>query len=205
MKTALKAILFVIVAAWSSTTPGTVFAEPANSVNFGVGMSNFLPHCKATIYLVEYERLLGANITGLARVSEVHYTFDDGEHVEDGRPRGADLGARYYFSGGMKGFYVGGLLGYWRANWTFTHNKNLPIEVHGTGHSNSIRANVDIGWRFPIGGSAVSITPMFNIGRYFSHTSCQFVSPASRVGTACNEESEVTNYAFLAITAGIGF
>ena len=205
MKIPLAIILCIAIVAFGVMTPGTLFAEPANSVNFGIGMSNFLPHCKATIYLVEYEHMLGSNISALGRISEVHYTFDDGEHVEDGRPKGADIGVRYYFSGGMKGFYLGGSLGYWRADWTFMHNKNLPDEFQGNGHSNSIRADVDIGARFPIGASSVSITPALNFGKYFSHRSCEFTAPASRVGTACNEDSEIVFYAFLAVTAGIAF
>lgn len=205
MKRGLLVVLFVGAVTWGMTTPRTVVAEPANSVNFGIGASNFLPHCKGTIYLIEYEHMLGPKISILGRLSEVHYTFDDGEHIEDGRPKGADIGARYYPSGGMKGFFIGGLLGYWEADWTFTHNKDLPDEFHGKGHSNSIRANVDIGGRFPIGSSSVSIMPALNFGRYFSSTSCEFTAPASRVGTACHEDSEVTFYAFLAVTAGIAF
>ncbi len=205
MKRAMVVVLFVVAVAWGMTTPGTVLAEPANSVNFGIGLSNVLPHCKATVYIVEYEHMLGSKISALGRVSEVHYTFDDGEHVEDGRPKGADIGARYYFSGGMKGFFVGGSLGYWRTDWTFIHNKNTSFEFQGKAHSNSARVNVDIGARFPIGSSSVSIMPALNLGRYFSSTSCEFTAPASRVGTACHEDSEVTFYAFLAVTAGIAF
>jgi hypothetical protein len=205
MKKTMVVVLFVVAVAWGVTTPGTLLAEPRNSVNFGIGASNFLPHCKATIYLVEFEHKLGSKISALARVSEVHYTFDDGEHVEDGRPKGADIGARYYLSGGMKGFFIGGLLGYWRTDWTFLHNKNLPDEFQGKAHSNSLRANIDIGGRFPIGSSSVSIMPSLNFGRYFSSRSCEFTAPASRIGTACSEDSEVTNYAFLAVTVGIAF
>ena len=205
MKKAAK-VLFVFAVAWGMLTPGTLFAESEkNSVNLGVGMSNVLPHCKATIYLIEYERLLGAKISALGRISEVHYTFDDGKHLEDGRPKGVDIGARYYPTGGMKGFYVGGLVGYWKNDWTFTHNKNTAVQFQGQAHSDAVRANVDIGWRFPIGSSPVSIMPSVNFGRYFWSHSCEYTSPASRVGTACSEDSEVTNYLFLAVTAGIAF
>jgi len=205
MKKEMLAVLFVGVVAWGIMAPRTVFAEPGNSVNLGIGESNFLPHCRATIYLLEYEHMLGPKIAAVGRVSEVDYTFDDGEHREHGRPMGADIGARYYFSGGMKGFFIGGLLGYWESDWTFTHNKSLPGEFQGTGHSKSLRANVDIGGRIPIGSSSVSIMPALNFGRYFSSSSCDFTAPASRVGTACNEDSEIVFYAFLAVTAGIAF
>ncbi|HUJ17151.1 MAG TPA: autotransporter outer membrane beta-barrel domain-containing protein [Nitrospirota bacterium] len=204
MKRELVIVLFFAAVA-AAMTPGTVLAEPANSVNFAIGMSNFLPHCDATIYFIEYEHMLGSKISAVGRVSEVHYTFDDGEHVEDGRPKGADVGVRYYFSGGMKGFFVGGLVGYWKSDWTFTHNKNLPDEFNGNGRSNSLRANVDVGGRFPIGSTSISIMPSLNFGRYFSSTSCEYTSPAARIGAPCSEESEVTFYAFLAVTAGIAF
>ncbi len=205
MKRAFMAVLFAATLASSPFGTRAAAAEtPENSVNLGVGMSNFLPHCKATIYMLEFEHLFTPKVSGLVRASQVHYTFDDSEHVEDGRPRGVDLGARYYPAGGMKGFYAGGSVGYWRAEWTFTHFKGTSAEFDGTGISKSLRANLDIGWRFLI-GSSVSITPSVNGGRYFSHKTCEYTAPASRVGTACTEESEVQNYAFIGVTAGFGF
>jgi hypothetical protein len=205
MKKALVIVLFVVAVVSGLMIPGTLCAEPVNSINFGIGTSNFLPHCKADIYLIEYERMIGSKISALARGTGVHYTYDDGEHVEDGRPKGADIGARYYFSGGMKGFFLGGSVGYWEADWAFMRNKNLPDQYQGNGHSDSIRANVDIGARYPIGASSVSIMPVLSFGRFSSDTTCEFTAPASRVGTACNEESEVENFAYLAVTVGIAF
>jgi hypothetical protein len=105
----------------------------------------------------------------------------------------------------MKGFFIGGTLGYWTADWTFTHNKGRSDEFLGKGNSDSIRANVDIGGRFPIGSSPVSIMPALNVGKFFSSTSCEYTAPASQVGTSCSQESEVEYYLFLAVTAGIRF
>lgn len=198
-------LLFVGAVAVSMATAGPAFGESAQSINLGIGTSNILPDCKATIYLVEYERMGGSKISILGRISQVDYKFDDGEHVEDGKPRGGDIGARHYSSGRMQGFFFGGSLGYWEADWTFTRNKGLPDQYQGEGRSNSLRANLEIGGRYPIGSSSVSIMPAFSFGRFFSSTSCEYTAPAARSGAPCNEESEVEDYAFLAVIAGIAF
>jgi hypothetical protein len=206
MKRPLVHVLFIIVVAAGAMSAGTVFAGPANSVNLGVGAaSHILPHCNATIYLVEYERAIGSKIAVLGRGSGVDYKFDDGNYREEGRPRGIDVGLRYYPAGGMKGFYIGGALGYWRADWTFTEDKGQSSESQGKGDFKAVRADVDIGGRFPIGSSPVSILPAAHFGKFFSSPSCEYTAPASRVGTSCSKDSEVTYYAFLAVTFGIGF
>jgi len=206
MNRPLMVVLFVAaVAAWVMT-PGPVFAEPENSINLGIGgVVQTMPHCRATLYIVEYEHMIDSKIAVLGRGSELHYKFDDGAYLEDGRPRGVDIGARYYPAGGMHGFFIGGTLGYWTADWTFTHNKGASDEYLGKGTSESIRANVDIGGRFPIGSSSVSIMPALNFGKFFSSTSCDYTAPASRVGTPCSQKTEVEYYLFLAVTAGIAF
>lgn len=202
----LLLVLFVAAIATMVITPGTVFAEPGNSVNLGIGgVVQTMPHCNAKLYIVEYEHMLGSKLAVLGRGSEVDYKFDDGKYREQGRPRGIDVGARYYPAGGMTGFFIGGTVGYWTADWTFTDNKGRSDEFQGKGNSDSIRANVDIGGRFPIGSSSVSIMPAVNIGKFFSSTSCEYTAPASRVGTSCSQKSEVEYYIFLAVTAGIRF
>ena len=206
MKRPLVLVLFVVVVAAGVMSPGTLFAEPANSVNLGVGAASYiLPHCKASVFLVEYERMLGSKIAVLGRGSEVDYKFDDGKYLEEGKPRGVDVGARFYPAGGMKGFFIGGTVGYWTADWTFTHNKGSSDEFLGKGNTDSIRANVDIGGRFPIGSSPISIMPALHIGKFFTSNSCEYTAPASRVGTSCSNDSEVTYYGFLAVSVGIGF
>ncbi len=205
MKRAFGNVLIIAALVYAISMPERVSGEPSNSVNLGIGTSDILPHCRATLSLLEYERVLVPKITALARGSGVHYRFDDGEHVEEGRPRGADVGARYYFSGGMQGLFIGGSLGYWRSDWTFTHYKDTPRQFQGAATSESIRLNVDIGGRYPIGSSPVSIIPALDVGRFFTRTSCEFTSPASLVGTPCSEDSEVREYVFLAVSAGIEF
>jgi hypothetical protein len=206
MKIPQMLVLFVVVVAAGALSPGTVFAEPENSVNLGVGAaSHILPHCKATVFLLEYEHMLGPKLAVLGRGSGVNYKFDDGNYVERGRLRGADVGVRYYPSGGMKGLFIGGALGYWKSNWMFTDDKDKASETQGKGDFKAIRADVDIGWRFPIGSSSVSILPEAHFGKFFKSASCEYTAPASRVGTECSKDTEISYYAFLALSVGIGF
>ena len=207
MKRPLVLVLFVVAVAAGVMPPGTVCAEPANSVNLGFGgVPRLMKHCKANVYIVEYEHMLSeSKFAVLGRGSEVDYKFDDGKYLEEGKPWGVDVGARYYPSGGMKGFFIGGTVGYWMADRTFTDNKGTLNELQGEGDPHSIRANVDIGGRFPIGSSSVSIVPALNIGKYFTSTSCKYTAPASLIGTACSRDTEVQAYIFLALTVGIGF
>jgi hypothetical protein len=207
MKRQLVVLFFAAVAA-GVMTPGTGCAETVNSVNLGIGgVFQLIPHCNATVFLVEYEHMLDSKIAVLGRGSGVNYRFDDGKYVEEGKPRGIDVGARFYpAGGGMKGLFIGGTLGYWLTDWIFTDNKGTTLESAGKGDSKSIRADVDIGARFPIGSSSVSIMPALHIGKFFSSTSCEYTAPASQVGTSCNKHSEVAGlYGFLAVSVGIGF
>jgi len=206
MKSPEVLVLFVLAAVAGFAVPETVSAESENSVNLGFGgVPALMQHCKAHVYIVEYEHLLTPRITLLGRGSGVNYRFDDSEYVEQGKPRGMDVGARYYPDGGMKGFFVGGTVGYWKADWTFKHDKGRPNETQGNGETDSLRVNFDMGGRFPLGSSAASIIPAVNIGRYFPTTSCEYSAPASLVGTACGQETEVKSYIFLSVMAGIGF
>jgi len=206
MKRPLALVLFVVVAA-GVMSPGTACADPANSVNLGVGgVFQIIPHCNANIFFVEYEHMLGPKIAVLGRGSDIDYKFDDGKYLENGRPRGVDLGARYYPAGGMKGLFIGGTLGYWVTDWTFTDYQGTASETQGKGDSKAIRANVDIGARFPIGSSPVSIMPALHVGRFFSSSTCEYTAPASRAGTSCSQDGEVSAfYGYLAVSIGIGF
>jgi hypothetical protein len=206
MKRAFMVILFVATVTAGVMTAGSVCAEPTHSFNLGYGgVVQTLPHCRLNVYIAEYERMLNSKIAVLGRISEVQYWSDDGKYKEQGRPWGVDIGARYYFTGDMKGFFVGGTVGYWTADWTFNSSIGQWDEATGKGTSESLRANVDIGGRFPIGSLPVSIMPAFNIGRYFSSTSCEYTTPAFLVGTTCSQDTEVEFYSFLAVSVGIGF
>jgi hypothetical protein len=206
LKRPMVLVLFVVVVAAGVMTPGTVFAEPASSVNLGVGgASHVLPHCRASVFLVEYERMLDSKIAVLGRVSGVNYKFDNGTYVEEGKPRGIDVGVRFYPAGGMKGLFIGGALGYWVWDWSFTDDKGRPSESQGNGDTKAIRADVEIGGRFPIGSSTVSILPAVHIGKFFTSNSCEYTAPASLVGTSCSKDTEIEFYGFLALSVGIMF
>jgi len=206
MKKILTAILFTAIAT-GSLAPGVAFSEPVNSINLGLGgIVQTMPHCKAKVYIVEYERMISPTTSVLGRASEVSYKFDDKiNYTEEGRPRGIDIGARFYPGGNMRGFFITGVLGKWRSDWRFSHNMGRPDQWSGDGTSDSIRASVDIGGRFQIGSSSVSIMPALNFGKFFSSINCEFTSPSSRVGQECKQSSEVIAYMFLGVTAGVGF
>ena len=207
MKRPLVLLLFIVSAAAGVMPPGTVFAQTSDSVNFGFGgVPGLMNHCDSNVYIFEYEHMLAdSKFTVLGRGSEVDYQFDDGIYREEGKPRGVEVGARYYFDGGMTGFFIGGTVGYWTADWTVTSDKGTVNEAQGKGDADSIRANVDMGGRFPLGSSAVSIVPALNIGKYFSSTSCEYTVPALLIGTACSQDTKVQAYIFLSVMVGIGF
>lgn len=206
MKRPFLAVLFAAAVAAGAVTPGALFAEPANSLNLGIGgVVQTMPHCRADLAIIELEHMLDPRIAILGRGSALHYKYDDSAYLEEGRPMGVDVGARYYPAGGMKGFFIGGSLGYWTADWAFTHNLGTAKEYTGKGNTESLRANVDIGARFPISSSSVSIMPAMNFGRFFSSTSCEYTAPSSRAGASCSEKTEVEYYMFLAVTAGVVF
>lgn len=188
----------------SAVKPETGFTGPQNSINLGAG-GMVGPNTTASAFFIEYERLLGSRIAVFGRGGSVSYTYDDGTYVEDGDPKGFDIGVRAYpmGRGGMKGFYVGGALGYWKTDWTFTDDKGYTYEKRGKGDSSSVRADIEVGGRFNLGTETVSIMPAFHIGHFFSSSnSCTYTYGAS--GT-CNKDSEVGLYGFFALSVGIAF
>lgn len=180
-------------------------AEGASSINLGVGGLNPMPHCEATTYTIEYEKSFTPNISLLGRGTGVDYRSDDDDHLEDGKLRGIDLGIRYYYAGQMQGFYSGGSLGYWEEDWTFTQNRNDPVEWKGDANSDAVRLNVDLGYRYALPGSNISIMPEVNLGKFFSSSSCEYTSPPSQVGSKCDEESVVNYYIFAGINVAVAF
>jgi len=206
MKRLLVSVLFVAALAAGAMSPGAAGAEPENSIDLGIGGGlQLMPHCKGGVLIAEYEHMLGPKLAFLGRGSGVHYKFDDGTYVENGRPKGIDVGVRYYLSGGMKGFYFGGALGYWVNDWTFTDNQGQPSETQGKAENKSVRADLDFGVRIPVGSSSVSILPSVHVGKYFASSTCEYTAPASLAGTSCSQDSEVNFYGFLALTVGVAF
>jgi hypothetical protein len=196
---------FIILAVVWMVPFGASDAEPASSINLGLGGINPMPHCNALVYTIEYEHPLTRTVTILGRESGVNYHYDDGIYKEDGNIPGLDVGIRSYSSDGMRGFFWGSSLGYWAGNWTFIQDKNRPTERQGNSSSHSLRLNIEIGDRIPILSTNISIMPEVNLGKFFSSSSCEYSAPALRVGTPCSQKSEVNYYIFAGVTAGITF
>jgi hypothetical protein len=206
MKRPSMIVLFVAAVAAGMMIEESAFAETQYSVNLGPGgVIQTMPHCRSIVYIAEFEYMLDTKLALLGRGSEVSYKFDSGDYLEQGRPRGVDVGARYYPRGKMKGFFFSGTLGLWTSDWTFMRNRGRTDEADGYGTNDSVRLNLDVGDRIPLGSSSVSLMPALNVGKFFSKTSCQYTAPLSRVGTPCDQTSEVDYYLFLSLIVGIGF
>ena len=203
MKTSLAQ--FLVPVALALIVPPAWGAEPTDSINLGIGGLNPMPHCNATIYVIEYEHSLTPTTTILGRGSGVDYKFNNGNYLEDGRLRGVDIGARYYRAGGKQGFFMGASLGRWKDDWTFTQHQNSPAQWEGTAKSNSVRLNFEFGDRIPIAGTIVSVLPVANLGIVFATRSCQATAPASQIGQPCDQKSEVNVYIFFGVTAAFTF
>lgn len=185
--------------------PGASGAESADSINLGIGGLNPMAYCSAKVLTLEYEHRLTPTTAFLGRGSGVNYRYDNSHYLEDGRLRGMDVGARYYPAGGMQGFFIGGTLGYWKQDMTFIQYQSTPDEWQGKADHNSLRLNIDVGDRIPIGGTNVSIMPEVNVGKFFMSSSCEATAPASRIGTPCSQKSEVNYYIFVGLLAGLAF
>ncbi|HEY0720707.1 MAG TPA: autotransporter outer membrane beta-barrel domain-containing protein [Gammaproteobacteria bacterium] len=203
MKNSFAQALLLVIA--STLAQGTSRAEPANSLNLGIGGLNPMPHCDARVYTLEYEHHLTPTVAILGRGSGVDYTDDASDYLEEGKLRGLDVGARYYRAGRMQGFYSGASLGYWVNDWTFIQNRSTPEQGEGEADSHSLRLNFDLGYRLPLGDTNVALMPKVNLGKFFSSSSCNYTAPASRVGAPCDQKSEVNNYIFAGVTLGFAF
>lgn len=203
MKNSLAQCL--VLAIGGTMAQGASGTEPANSINFGLGGLNAMPHCKARVYTLEYEHRFTPTIAILGRGSGVFYTSDDDDYLEDGRLRGVDVGVRYYQAGQLQGFYTGGSLGYWQGDWTFTQHRGTPSQWDGEADSDSLRVNVDLGYRIPLRNTNVSIMPEINLGKFFSSSACEYIAPASQIGAPCHVKSVVDAYIFAGVTIGVTF
>ena len=99
----------LVVAGLLATLPAAALAQsPKNSINLAVGALPPIGDTKATIVMVEYERLVLPRLSVYGRGSRLKYKFDDNTDVEDGKGTGVGLGVRFFPQGGLKGFFVGG-------------------------------------------------------------------------------------------------
>lgn len=193
------AIILVIIALRAAN------ANALDSVNLSYGGINPMPHCHAKIYAVEYEHSLTSTVAVIGRGSRVNYNSDDEAYQENGNLKGIDAGARYYPAGDMHGFFTGGSLGYWKGHWASVREKNTSTEWQDKASSNSLRVNIDFGFRIPLQNTNISIMPEASLGKFLSSSSCEYTSPASRIGTPCDQTSEVNYYLFLGVAIGFAF
>jgi hypothetical protein len=194
--------LFVLVV---MALPGPAFAALDNSINIGaVGVIG--PDLSASAFLMEYERHLGGGMSVFGRVGVLDYSFDDGWYKEDGNGPGFDVGIRKYMGGrGMKGFYLGGTLGIWKTDWTFTDTNygSGSIYYSGKGDSTSLKVDLEVGGRFPLGSSPVALMPSFHVGHYFNIDST--CTSTSVPGADCGNEGKVGFYGVFGLSMGIAF
>src|SRR4026207_2112497 len=102
----------LVAAGLLAALPGGALAQGVkNSINLAVGALPPIGDTKATILMVEYERLVSPRFSVYARGSHLKYKFDDDTDVEDGKGNGLGVGVRFFPQGGFKGFYVGGGVG----------------------------------------------------------------------------------------------
>lgn len=179
--------------------------EKLHSINAGIGGLNPMPHCEATIYTLEYEQQTWPAIALLGRISGVDYTSDETNYVEEGTLQGVDLGMRYYPSTKKQGFYMGASAGYWTGDWEFEKNATKPIRQVGEADSRSVRVNFDLGYRYPIKGTTISVIPKVDLGKFFSSSSCDYTAPATQIGLDCDQESVVNGYIFASVLVGFEF
>lgn len=207
MKKICMVVAAVILAGVCLAAPGSGYAAAKNSVNIGAG-GLVGPDLTASLFFAEYERLIAGKMALFVRGGQVHYSYDDGTYVEDGDPKGFDVGVRAYLTGhgAMKGFYIGGALGSWQTDWTFTDDKGTSYESQGKGDSSAVRADLEVGARLPLGSERVSLMPAFHLGHFFSSSSsCEYTSPSYLVGTPCDKDTQVGFYGFLSVAVGIAF
>jgi len=184
---------------------GSLAAETENSINLGLGGINPMPHCDANIYTIEYEHRIYPRVTLLGRGSAVDYTSDEKNYYEDGNLQGIDLGLRYYPAAPKNGVYVGASAGYWTGDWDFKKNATKPTYQEGEADSHSLRVNFDLGYRYQIHETNISIMPEIDFGKFFSSSSCHYTAPASQIGVNCDQESVVNGYIFAGVTVGLSF
>ncbi len=194
--------LFVLAV---TALPAPASAAQDNSINIGgVGLAG--PDLSASAFLVEYERHLGSGMSVFGRVGVLDYSFDDGWYKEDGDGPGFDIGIRKYMgSGTMKGFYLGGTVGIWTTSWTFTDADYSTFSPYysGKGDTTALKVDLEIGGRFPLGSSPVSLMPSFHLGNFFNVDST--CTSTSVPGADCGNEGEVGFYGLLGLSVGIAF
>ena len=184
------------------TLPLAALAQsPKNSINLAVAALPGIGDLKATVVMVEYERLVSQKLSVYGRGSTLKYKFDDNTDVEDGKGTGLGVGVRFFPQGGLKGFYVGGGLSSFKSKWDWTSDKGKSFQTQGKGETTSIQWGGEVGYRFNLGSERVSLTPALNLGSWLGgDNKCTNAN-----GTACSKESELGFYAVISVALGFAF
>jgi hypothetical protein len=199
--TAVLATLLTGVAIFAFCGP--VSAQPKNSINLlAAGMP--VPDLSASVFGIEYERLLTERMSIMGRLGKLDYKYDDGEYVEDGDGSILDIGVRFYPGGrGMRGFFLGGNIGFESTDWTYIDDQGRSYESAGEGTTDSFKIEFEIGSRIALGSDNITLVPAARIGSLIGQdTECRQTRPTQR---NCSEESELGFYVLLGLSLGIAF
>lgn len=174
----VSALIFV-------AAPGLVCAQDKpNSILVG-GYGLVGPDVSASAVPVAYERQLADRFSLTVRQLSGGYDYDDGYYEEEGDFQGIGAGFRFYTSGEMKGFFIGGGADIWTSEWDWIDDKGTAYESSGSGDSTGLNVSFRIGYRF-------MLAPAF------------FVEPGGQIGYFFNE-SEISIYAIGGVAVGIRF
>ena len=189
----LKSItsLIIICAALGFQT-NSYALEGDNSIKFTGGFNNV-----GSLFLVDYERMIADQFAVGGRVGFIDYEVEDGSYTENGDGNGLEATFRWYpKADGFNGFFIGGALGFWNTDWSWTDPNDSP--TRGSGSSFAFNINFNLGWKFGFGSSPVYIEPSLIAGNFFS------IDTTDDTGTE-EYESDLGIYAALALAIGFTF
>lgn len=195
----IRKLGYAVVAASLLAASGGALAQGVkNSINLSVAALPPLGDVKASVAMLEYERLVSPRISVFGRGSSLKYKFDDDNYVEDGDGTGFGVGMRFYPQRGLKGFYIGAVVSAFDSDWTWTEKS--PVGS-GKGTTKSIQWGGELGYRINLGSERVSLTPGLNFGSWLGgDDTCSNTN-----GTPCSKESELGFYVVVSLALGIAF
>ena len=201
----IRRFAYAVAAASLLAASGGALAQGVkNSINLVVGGVPPIGYVKATVVMLEYERLITQKISVFGRGSSLKYKYDDDTYEEEGDGRGIGVGVRFFPKGGLRGFYVGGAVSSFKSTWDWVDDKGTSFTSRGDGESTSIQWGAEVGYRFNLGTDRVSLTPALNVGSWVgADTTCNKTSPPP-AGT-CSKESQLGFYGAVSVALGIAF
>jgi len=170
MKIRLTALLFSAVLLAGS---GQALAQGnMNAVGAGLALNPV-----ASVFVVEYERLLNNHFSIGVRAGKIDYTWEDDDYEEDGDGTGFDVTARYYFRGqGFKGPYIGASVGKWSGDYSW-----VELNQRGRGSWDATNVSAAFGWTFQMTPN-FSLDPSVMIGNFSSSSTATTGARNSELG-----------------------